>query len=455
MTKLSHTNLACRASKKFPHFTTMKQRCILFSTTLSLLTKDIVGIRGEKKEKSIPSTTEEIGSNKIQFSSVEDVGRIHYSVIDNLMNTFDGKTEILYLSHDDLLSALHDELYNSFCSQGDSECETDLHHQINHGRSLVRSFNSHSKAYFEDTELFETTSYSDHIHSYIRSHLPEEFDPEVEKSLRSMITTLDLIGTHTLNENSENSAKHINQDENTIPQKDIIHMLNEHMQVLKENESVQDESHRAVGVAALSVAIESTKQWMEVYSDPDHVFIQMCEQMLLNSDQYGREILKVWESDLDVHNRRLQTGNFPIVYTDGQGADGAVDPIILDLSPANTGQIISRDVLGAIVGILDNIWRPSWRRRLSDESITSHTQHNSDEDITQKNHRTLKSGKGLGVGGGGRLGGVSEKFYFSPSAIVGSSGLAIVTSVVAFFGTEWADFINRSTTEAPQKGFIW
>jgi len=86
--------------------------------------------------------------------------------------------------------------------------------------------------------------------------LPEDFDPQVLTSLKKLFDTISMAELH---ENPEN----------------ILIILNEEFEDLKNSENAIDEDHRLVGLLTYSVGMESLKQWYEVLNDKTNPFYQM------------------------------------------------------------------------------------------------------------------------------------------------------------------------------------
>lgn len=346
--------------------------------TLLALCEPTASIRGTKTvDEPQNSYVEE---RKINLESPEDIGRAHYAVIDSLGSVFEAKHKRKLQMMDDMslsepsydeefiFDVLHDELTQSFCDEGDFECVNSVYERINKGRELVQDFH----AFVEDHEE-NGNNEEDPQYSFIRSLMPETLDKEVERSLKNTMSIVRSV------ENIKN-----------MDAREIISSLNEELEGLKQNTEVVNDLHRDIAISGISVAIESTKQWVEVAQDPDHIFFKLRKSLH--------------------ENRKLQvTSVADMGYPYNQFTDTETD--LIDLSEANVVYIIGRDIAGTIAGALDKFWI-GFRR----------------------NRRVLKSGKG---GGGGGYSGAL--FDFGGCYFDGSSILGIITSFVAFIASEVKD----------------
>lgn len=344
--------------------------------TLLALCEPTASIRGTKTvDEQQNSYVEE---RQINLESPEDIGRAHYAVIDSLGSVFEAKhkrnlqmmgdTSLSEPRYDEefIFDVLHGELTQSFCDEGDFECENSVHERINKGRELVQDFHAFVEDHKENGNNEEDPQYS-----FIRSLMPETLDKEVEQSLKNTMSIVRSV------ENIEN-----------MDAREIISSLNEELEGLKQNTEVMNDLHRDIAISGISVAIESTKQWVEVAQDPDHIFFKLRKSLH--------------------ENRNLQVTSvadmgYPYnTFTDTEA--------LIDLSEQNVVYIIGRDIAGTLAGALDKFWI-GFRR----------------------NRRVLKSGKGGGGGNNGAL------FDFGGCYFDGSSMLGIITSFVAFIGSEIKD----------------
>lgn len=253
---------------------------------------------------------------KIVLNSAEDIGRTHYTIIDNLKLRLEKK---LPKNSHEFMHALAEELRESLCDEGDYECESMTYKHTLSSMSLVEDINS---------------SPADPI-SHITAVLPDDFDFEVEMAIHN---TLDVLSK--LNE---------------IGHEKVIQGMNFELRNLKESNTILDEDDRIVGISAISVAIESTKQWVEIVNDPDHVFfkvpfVEYNARIIDRSQEIEKERIDEWYDENDEYRRQLQLPNVTLPdITD-----------LLDLDFLNTGglnviPIVSKDVvggsLGAVVGV--------------------------------------------------------------------------------------------------------
>lgn len=344
--------------------------------TLLALCEPTASIRGTNTVNEQKNSYVE--ERKINLESPEDIGRAHYAVIDSLGSVFEAKhkrnlqmmgdTSLSEPSYDEefIFDVLHGELTQSFCDEGDFECENSVHERINKGRELVQDFHAFVEDHKENGNNEEDPQYS-----FIRSLMPETLDKEVERSLKNTMSIVRSV------ENIEN-----------MDAREIISSLNEELEGLKQNTEVMNDLHRDIAISGISVAIESTKQWVEVAQDPDHIFFKLRKSLH--------------------ENRNLQVTSvadmgYPYnTFTDTEA--------LIDLSEQNVVYIIGRDIAGTLAGALDKFWI-GFRR----------------------NRRVLKSGKGGGGGNNGAL------FDFGGCYFDGSSMLGIITSFVAFIGSEIKD----------------
>lgn len=166
---------------------------------------------------------------KISLEKAEDVGHAHYKVINNLRVLFEKE---LPRHHDDFLDILTTELEESICNEGDHECSSQVFKHTLRGRYIVEDF-------------LQSNSDSEHINSI----LPDDFDPVVRRSIHKTFSHMD---SRSLD--------------------DAIKAMESEMEFLQQSESINDDTHRDIGIAAISVGINSLIQWREVFNDPDHIF---------------------------------------------------------------------------------------------------------------------------------------------------------------------------------------
>lgn len=342
--------------------------------TLLALCEPTASIRGTKTvDKQQNSYVEE---RKINLESPEDIGRAHYAVIDSLGSVFEAKhkrnlqmmgdTSLSKPIYDEkfIFDVLHGELTQSFCDEGDFECENSVHERIDKGRELVQDFHAFVKDHKENGNNEEDPQYS-----FIRSLMPQTLDIEVERSLKNTMSIVRSV------ENIKN-----------MDAREIISSLNEELEGLKQNTEVMNDLHRNIAISGISVAIESTKQWVEVAQNPDHIFFKLRKSLH--------------------ENRKLQVTSIADMGYPYNLFDDTEQ--LIDLSEQNVVYIIARDIAGTIAGALDKFWI-GFRR----------------------NRRVLKSGKGGGYN--------SALFDFGGCYFDGSSILGIITSFVAFIASEVKD----------------
>jgi len=207
--------------------------------------------------------------NKIDISP-SDVGLAHYTVIDNLKHSFEKN---LPKHHDDFLNALIEEMHGSLCDKGDHKCEVTIYKQTLKARSFIEDLSTHY--HLDESEA-------------IHDILPPDFDSEVKQHILNSVARLSLM------EKGE----------------DIVYVMNAldaELEKLKNSESVQNDDHRQIGMMAIHVGMESAKQWMEVASDPEHIFYRVPYGKLhgfsssseVNDTNYRKRRLYDWSRGRD------------------------------------------------------------------------------------------------------------------------------------------------------------
>ena len=256
---------------------------------------------------------------KVVLNSAEDIGKTHYTIIDNLKLRFEKN---LPKNSHEFMHALAEELKESLCDEGDYECEAMTYKHTLSSMSLVEDINSSPVGPI----------------SHIKAALPDDFDFEVEMAIEN---TLDILSQ---------------LDE--LGHEKVVQGMSFELRNLKESNTIFDEDHRIVGISAISVAIESTKQWVEIVNNPDHVFFKVpfveYNARIIDNTQILKndETIEGWD---DENNRRLRQLQFDNITLPDLG-----DILNFSFPDLNNGflnviPIVSKDVvggsLGAVVGV--------------------------------------------------------------------------------------------------------
>lgn len=271
------------------------------------------------------------------LSHPEDVGAAHYTIIDNLKAKLENK---LPRNSHEFMSVLAQELRESLCDEGDYECESMTYKHVISGMSFVGKINRSS-----DTTM-----------SYIRAELPDDFDYEVDIAMENSIALLEEI--------------------HSMGHERVIYGMNNEIQKLKNSDTIIDETHRLVGISAISVGIESTKQWMEVLNDPEHIFYKvpfvefnamihhdrnkLHRHRRLEDESVGEILGEVFGNITDIFGEFF--GNLTDIF--GSGNSTNIFDNLTDLLGGNVTTnpggfspipIISKDILGASLGAVVGI----------------------------------------------------------------------------------------------------
>jgi len=230
---------------------------------------------------------------KISLEKAEDVGHAHYKIINNLRVLFEKE---LPRHHDDFLDILTTELEESICNEGDHECSSQVFKHTLRGRYIVEDF-------------LQSNSDSEHINSI----LPDDFDPVVRRSIHKTFSHMDSMSLD-----------------------DAMKAMESEVEFLKQSESINDDTHRDIGIAAISVGINSLIQWREVFNDPDHIFHSV--QVYRPDRSKEEEIRK---------RRKLEDIIDDTIFNDDEEEDSNNNNIIVT--------VVKCDTVGALAGGIERV----------------------------------------------------------------------------------------------------
>ena len=248
---------------------------------------------------------------KVVTTKPEDVGLSHYKIIDNLIMNME--QSVPNNSHE-ILEYLAFELRDSLCDEEDYQCESDVYREVLDGMEFVENTRTHMTGY-----------------RHLKSALSGDFDQEsrwvIENAL-DILSELDL---------------------DNVDHEGVTNVLDYELEKLQQSTSITDEEHRMVGIIALSVGIESIRQWNEISNYPEHVFFRV----LMNNP--GNRRLGV-----SFGHRRLQDELARVVRSDVLGSTmGAV----VEISDGKKGNVFERTkriirgsirkgVVGSVLGLI-------------------------------------------------------------------------------------------------------
>jgi len=216
----------------------------------------------------------EIFEGKIQsLMSIKptDVGKIHNACFEKLGELYSDK---MPRSNFDIMQDVSNVMAD-FCPIGDLFCKAMM---------FKATLEEYSTGNSESNEL----------------NVPADFDEDIKESLQ--------IAHNTINSLNENNSD------------DVVDMLSVIMNDIESMEDVNP-NQKDLGVAALSVATESTKLWNEVYTNSDHPMHHLV-------------------ADKIDHQRRLQ-GDWVTIDISGENWDGIFQLI---------RRSISADFVGSVTG---------------------------------------------------------------------------------------------------------
>jgi len=246
----------------------------------SVLCKQVV----TSSESNVTSKTSH--SEIIQLSSPEHVGAAHYQIIHNLQEAM---RENAPQNHTEYLYAISIEMRKAACHENDIVCNSRIVQ-----KTIELQPGIPNREAEQEIDML--------------SHLPENLDQEVANMIQDLMTSTELA---KLDKPSE-----------------IVLYMNKNLDRLMHNEDVLNEEHRAIGLIAHSVGMESAKQWAEILNDPENPF---------NTITIG--------SKKDNHNRKLQQQQFA----------GMSDQ---DLQ-VNFVNILQADILGSVTGAVNSVFDSS------------------------------------------------------------------------------------------------
>lgn len=253
----------------------------------------------------------------------EDVGHAHYTIIDNLQRSLKENIKDV-TSYDDFLENLGYEIEQHVCYQqdylnnekeeyiDDNECQTFVYRELLRSRSLVQKIMSF--------DLNENDLLLDSI-------LPDNFDPYVKESILNTFATLSLV---------DDQRQH-----STI--QPIMNTIDSELQELISNTNVSNELHRNIGVAAISVTMESMKQWIEIRQDPDHIFFQILPKLRPNDNNNKNP------------KRNLEEKESGIEYIIEHEKGRRSIPDVL-MRAGVMGKVIRADAVGSILGAVNKFF---------------------------------------------------------------------------------------------------
>jgi len=166
----------------------------------------------------------------------EDVGPAHFEIIESLRILME--TVVPRNTHD-LIELIAMELRDNTCDEGDFQCEARVLKEALEGRQFLQDI----------ADLGGPLE-------YFKLSAPPDFD---EQSQAAIETTLDVL--HQMEGES-------------VSFNDAFSIIEHEMNRLQESEIANDE-FKMVGVAGLSVALYSLKQWKEILNRPDNVFFRI------------------------------------------------------------------------------------------------------------------------------------------------------------------------------------
>lgn len=271
-------------------------------------TTEATGVSVQKRKDS---SLEEyiLGVKKITIESAEDYGRAHYDLIDQLESKFSKKYP---KSVNEVMTVLNEEL----CHHIHDETEDEFHSCQNLRRRLTYSSLSSSSNTVDNNANKNRVPFGSK--DYFQSILPENLDSAVKGSIDNALLLVELLETKSNDKSKNNDV--------------VIHALDVELQQLKENSMVESESDREVGIAALSVFVESAKQWTEIYNNPNHIFFNIRND---------------FEKEIGKSNRLLQLQNMN--YTNFTND--------ITVAASEMAIVVNRDAAGIIIGVLDSKFR--------------------------------------------------------------------------------------------------
>jgi len=290
------------------------------------------------------ATTQIKRKAKVIVTNAEDVGSAHYAIIENLKTTLERK---LPRNSHEFMHILAIELRDSLCDEDDYECEAMVYNHVLSGKSSDRKINTSA----------------DHI-SHFRSQLPNDFDYEVEMAMENTFTII--------------------SEMNNLGHEQALVLLYEQFEKLRKSETVVDEDHRSVGIASISVGIESLKQWKEVLNDPNHIFLKVPYveynakmihnkkasqenrnlqfDELLNAlpEEFVNALSGVEFPDIDLGDAFNDINIGPVTEIASGFDTSDITGLVLntaDASGLNLVPIVSKDILGGSFGALVSLGR--------------------------------------------------------------------------------------------------
>ena len=240
------------------------------------------------------------------------MGRYHTDAFDKLARIYSRKKP---RSKIDMMMDLS-KIVSSYCDEGDSECLSNVY------RSIIKEFhlaqNGPRKVDF-----------------------PEDFDPKLEKLMKDVDSTLDL-----LNGEGDGDSDHDFEE--------VVEKLTTLQNEIR-NTAVSNDTHKIAALCGASVAIESAKMWHEAYGDVDHPLYGLHDVVYYSNSGSRND-----EDESDgakgrmrrTRGRKLQLNLSPsdIVRADTNGAVAGVFETIADapLSVLRPVKMISSAIAGSI-----------------------------------------------------------------------------------------------------------
>lgn len=204
------------------------------------------------KDDDVSRRTSILDEERVIFRPIilkgpEDVGSGHTSIIHNLQQRMEKNPP---KSHEEYLRAISLATSEHLCDPFDISC---------------------NKKVMENTMNLkvgpqgDATSGIQHLKLNV---LPENFDDAVMKSLEKLFFTSSLADL----------------DEEPL---DVLMIMNKDYEELKNNDEVENEGHRMIGLMAYAVGMESAKQWHEIFNNQESPFYRFVTD-INNAKQHRR-----------------------------------------------------------------------------------------------------------------------------------------------------------------------
>jgi len=183
-----------------------------------------------------------------QFFDPEDVGMAHTEVIHDLHQRM---REQPPSNKDEYLDHMLDAIVDYMCDPVTEQC-------------IDRIFET-----FDNIDM----TYSSGFEHVSKNLVPKDFDAIVLDSMEKLFKSISLLSW----------------DESP---KEILEEMFVNFEDLRDNEEVEDDRHRMVGLVAYSVGMESAKQWHEILNEPDNQFHKLITiQKEINQRRLQDELL--------------------------------------------------------------------------------------------------------------------------------------------------------------------